>query len=1306
MTGMFDGAIAFNQNIGNWDVGAVTNMSFMFNAVTLSVANYDALLRGWATIDDDEGPLQTGLTFTAGGSQWCTATAARNMLTDTGGTDWTIIDGGQVAACDATLSALLLSPGALGETFAADTTAYTASLDSGTTSTTVTATATNNAATFVITGADADGTALTVTNDTEVSGLIEGENTITITVTAEDTTITATYTITVNRVAPLTGNTDDFVTTWRVSDGQSITIPTFGGGYDYSVDWGDDTPDTTHTDASNTNATHTYTTGGDYEVRISGPFPRIYFNDGSGDGGDRLKIIAINQWGNQQWASMASAFAGASNLVGLATDMPDLSSVTDMSDMFRATSFNQNIGNWDVSDVINMSGMFSNATAFNPDIGSWNVSKVTNMSNMFSGATAFNPDIGSWDVSDVINMSGMFSNATAFNPDIGSWNVSKVTNMSNMFSGTSAFNQDIGSWDVSNVTTMRIMFGNATAFNQDIGSWDVSNVTNMGGMFNGATAFNQAIGNWNVSKVIDMRAMFSGATAFDQDIGSWDVSSVSTLFDMFTGVTFSTENYDSLLKGWSTIDDDESPLRTGLTLDVGGSQWCTATAARNMLTDTGGTNWTIIDGGQATACDATLSALLLSPGALGETFAADTTAYTASLDSGTTSTTVTATATNNAATFVITGADADGTALTVTNDTEVSGLIEGENTITITVTAEATTTTATYTITVTRVAPLTGNTDDFVTTWRVSDGERITIPTFGSGYDYSVDWGDDTPDTTHIDPPNPDVSNATHTYTRGGDYEVRISGTFPRIYFNDGFRVGGDKDKIIAINQWGNQQWTSMASAFAGASNLVGLATDMPDLSSVTDMSDMFRATSFNQNIGNWDVSDVINMSGMFSNATTFNQDIGNWNVSKVTNMSSMFASAAAFNRDIGNWEVGAVTNMRGMFGTATTFNQDIGSWTVSKVTNMSSMFANAAAFNRDIGNWDVSSVTSMDGMFSNAVAFNQDIGNWNVGNVINMRDMFASAVAFNQDIGSWNVSSVTRMDAMFNGVTLSEANYDALLTGWADIDVDAGETALETGITFAAGGSQWCTATAARDILTDTGGNNWTIIDGGQVAACDATLSALSLSPGALGETFAADTTAYTASLDSGTTSTTVTATATNNAATFVITGADADGTALTVTNDTEVSGLIEGENTITITVTAEDTTITATYTITVNRATPANPTDFVTTWRVSNGASITIPTTGSGYNYSVDWGDDTPDTTHTDASNTNATHTYTRGDDYEVRISGAFPRIYFNGDAVSRTNIIAINQCKSSMDFNESGFCRRLKSRRGYGKRCTCFN
>lgn len=406
-----------------------------------------------------------------------------------------------------------------------------------------------------------------------------------------------------------------FVTTWQTSaPNESITIPTTGIGYNYTVDWGDGTVETGFT----SDASHTYSTPGSYAVSISGDFPRIYFNEGN----ERHKIVEVNQWGDQGWTSMARAFLGCENLDVLAADVPDLSAVTDMNAMFNgcssltgtiafnnwdvgtvtnmadlfkgASSFNQDISSWNVGNVTLMNGMFFAAETFNQDIGSWNVGNVQNMGAMFLIATNFNQDIGSWNVSNVENMSFMFERAASFNQEIGSWNVTKVTNMRNMFIRAYDFNGNIGSWDVSNVTDMQFMFFEASAFNQDIGSWDVSKVTSMESMFVTASSFNQDIGSWNVGNVTTMQNMFDRAIAFDQDLGDWDISKVTNMANMFYGVTLSTTNYDNLLLGWSTLAN----VPSGITFSGGNSLYCLQSASRQVLVDDLG--WNITDGGQ---CD-------------------------------------------------------------------------------------------------------------------------------------------------------------------------------------------------------------------------------------------------------------------------------------------------------------------------------------------------------------------------------------------------------------------------------------------------------------------------------------------------------------------------------------------------------------------------------------------------------------------------------------------------------------------------------------------------------------------------------
>ncbi len=129
-----------------------------------------------------------------------------------------------------------------------------------------------------------------------------------------------------------------------------------------------------------------------------------------------------------------------------------------------------------MSNVIDMYRLFIGITVFDQDISSWDVSSVTDMTQMFSG-TPFNQDISSWDVSSVTDMTQMFEDSSVFNQDISGWDVSNVTSMFRLFSGSTVFNQDISSWDVSSVTEMISMFNNATAFNQNLKNWCVSNIT-------------------------------------------------------------------------------------------------------------------------------------------------------------------------------------------------------------------------------------------------------------------------------------------------------------------------------------------------------------------------------------------------------------------------------------------------------------------------------------------------------------------------------------------------------------------------------------------------------------------------------------------------------------------------------------------------------------------------------------------------------------------------------------------------------------------------------------------------------------
>ena len=85
-----------------------------------------------------------------------------------------------------------------------------------------------------------------------------------------------------------------------------------------------------------------------------------------------------------------------------------------MNCMFYDSQFNNDISNWNTSNVTKMSVMFYKSV-FNGDISKWNVSNVTDMSLMFY-KSQFNQDVSNWNISNVTNMNDMFKYCPAINP--------------------------------------------------------------------------------------------------------------------------------------------------------------------------------------------------------------------------------------------------------------------------------------------------------------------------------------------------------------------------------------------------------------------------------------------------------------------------------------------------------------------------------------------------------------------------------------------------------------------------------------------------------------------------------------------------------------------------------------------------------------------------------------------------------------------------------------------------------------------------------------------------------------------------
>ena len=380
-------------------------------------------------------------------------------------------------------------------------------------------------------------------------------------------------------------------TTLPGSASNTFILPLGSGDFDFNIDWGDSISESS---TSSADLTHVYSMTGIYQIKISGTFPYLLFDNAM----DEKKLLSVQNLGDVGWTSFCESFYRCSNLTSFTVGDANTAAVTDFQGMFGlCTILNAgDIDKLDVSGALTLKTMFQRCDNFNQYIGSWNTSNVTTMENMFDNCRHFNQYIGSWDTSSVTNMESMLKNCQDFNQNINLWDVSKVRDMTSMFASCFDFNEDIRSWDTSRATTMFDMFANTKAFNQDIGSWNTSRVTNIRSMFSNADAFNQDIGAWDTSSVTNMFNTFSGAHAFNQDISSWNIESVTNMRDMFDDffipTAFSTDNYDLLLVGWESQTEKPNVSFSAHTAKY--SAGSPATARASLIAN----GWTITDGGQ------------------------------------------------------------------------------------------------------------------------------------------------------------------------------------------------------------------------------------------------------------------------------------------------------------------------------------------------------------------------------------------------------------------------------------------------------------------------------------------------------------------------------------------------------------------------------------------------------------------------------------------------------------------------------------------------------------------------------------
>jgi len=667
-----------------------------------------------------------------------------------------------------------------------------------------------------------------------------------------------------------------------------FTLPFSGGTYDIK------TPEHNLTNQAGRTIL-TFSSAGIYNIEIIGNTAPFQISNASY--GDRLKVIDIINFGNIPFFDYRYAFRSFTNLTTLtATDSFDFSNVgTTQASLISAfqgcSNFVSGINGWNNFGIINnMSTMFRECRLFNDDITNWDVSNVTRMDLMFYGGNSFNQDIGNWDVSNVTNMNAMFGGFgqdMAFDQDISSWQISQVTNL-NLFMNrvtlsTANYDALLIAWDAQGAMSYSgtVDFGNSQYTPGGAAeAARTSLISKWGGIIDGGAVPQPFIievntANAGTSNNDQFTLIFSSASSptvnYDVDWGDGNVE---------TGITSYTKTHTYANAGVYTVSltgqsgafvgVNDLPKITDI-LQWGTYQW---NLAFNFRDATNLSTWSATDSPNLSNATSMLTAFVSVPLTTHDFSDWDVTTINSfantffncdnfqgnGLDTWDCRNATNLSLLTNATGITTANYDALLIAWDALGSYTFSGTANfGNSQYTLGGAAEAARTSL-----ISKWGGIVdggGVTQPFIIQVKTdnagtSASNQFTIPTNTSGITQAFNYDIETSDGQTI---TGVTGNHTITFPSAGTYEVRISGSFPYIYFNN----GGDRSKMLDVSNFGIYALgsTSQANAFRGCSNMTITATDSGNFGSVTNFTNAWRGCGSLTSFPLLDTSSVTNFT-------------------------------------------------------------------------------------------------------------------------------------------------------------------------------------------------------------------------------------------------------------------------------------------------------------------------------------------------------------------------------------------------------------------------------------------------------------
>lgn len=417
------------------------------------------------------------------------------------------------------------------------------------------------------------------------------------------------------------------------------------------IDWGDGSA----TQGADEIMTHTYASGGVYDIRcftVSADNQQTQpSRDNNNNLEDRRKYIDIKQFGNI--VLQDSHFRNCSNMDITASDVPRIDSLTTTFDSCSISGNIQNLHLWDTSEVVNFDRTFDSNNDFEGiGIEDWSFASCQSV-NRFLRDTNFNRNINSWDTqtiqifidtvrstpfnngkpigedtepllvdwSSAIRLIRLFRE-TPFNQEIRAKNgidppdTRNVENFQQTFGFQSAFSKDVSDWNTSkgsNFSGFLRSHNNSNVSEKTVSNgygtyqaWDLQNATNLQDFFFTNTIFNNGdppgeSNNpliWNYGSGVTELNLYLTSGVFAQDITSFDFTNISDAQNLFVGNgEYPTPLFDALL----IHIDSHATLQLDVVIGFADSKFTpggAAEAAYNNLINT--YNWTINSGGPVT----------------------------------------------------------------------------------------------------------------------------------------------------------------------------------------------------------------------------------------------------------------------------------------------------------------------------------------------------------------------------------------------------------------------------------------------------------------------------------------------------------------------------------------------------------------------------------------------------------------------------------------------------------------------------------------------------------------------------------